>query len=88
MAKDELSNQGDNSVDGEKLMAFITRVEALEEEKKALADDIKDVKGEIKDANFDVKLVERIIKRRKEDPKIIAMEEQILRVYLKAIGVK
>jgi uncharacterized protein (UPF0335 family) len=88
MAKDELPNQGDNSVDGEKLMAFITRVEALEEEKKALADDIKDVKGEIKDANFDVKLVERIIKRRKEDPKIIAMEEQILRVYLKAIGVK
>jgi uncharacterized protein (UPF0335 family) len=88
VAKDELPNQGDNSVDGEKLMAFITRVEALEEEKKALGDDIKDVKGEIKDSGFDVKLVERIIKRRKEDPKIIAMEEQILRVYLKAIGVK
>ena len=87
MAED-LKNQGDNSVNGETLMAFIERIEKLEEEKVAIADDIKDVKKEVKGSGFDVKLVERIIKRRKEDPKVVAMEEQILRVYLKALGIK
>ena len=87
MAED-LKNQGDNSVNGETLMAFIERIEKLEEEKVAIGDDIKDVKKEVKGSGFDVKLVERIIKRRKEDPKVVAMEEQILRVYLKALGIK
>ena len=88
MAKDETPGPGDNSIDGAKLMGFIERIEQLEEEKKAIGDDVKDVKKELKGAGFDIKLVERIIKRRREDPQVVAMEDQILRAYLKAIGVK
>ena len=88
MAKDDLPAQGDNSVDGKVLLAFIERIEKLDEERASISDDIKDVKKEVKAAGFDVKLVERIIKRRKEDAQVVAMEEQILRAYLKALGIK
>ena len=69
-----------------KLRSFIERVERLEEEKKALADDIKDVYAEAKGTGFDTKIMRRIVKIRKQDRDKRLEEEAILDVYLNALG--
>ena len=70
------------------LLAFIERIERLEEEKKALGDDIKDVYAEAKGNGFDVKIIRKIIKLRTEDRDKRAEEEEILGLYLAAIGMQ
>ena len=52
---------------GERLKSFIERVERLEEEKRALAEDIKEVYAEAKGVGFDVKIMRQIVKIRKMD---------------------
>ena len=86
LLKDEPPTIGDNSIDGAKLKSFVERIERLEEEKASIAEDIKSVYKEAKDAAFDKIILRRLIKRRKEDPRMVAMEEQVMRAYLKAIG--
>jgi len=68
------------------LKAFIERIERLEEEKKAIADDISDVYQEAKGSGFDVKAVRTIIRMRKQDADERAEQEAILETYLKALG--
>lgn len=68
------------------LKAFVERIERLEEEKKALADDIKDVYGEAKATGFDVKALRAIIRMRKDDPDERKEHETILETYLIALG--
>ena len=68
------------------LKAFVERIEGLEEEKKALADDIRDVYGEAKATGFDVKALRTIIKMRKEDTDERKEHEAILETYLHALG--
>ena len=68
------------------LRSFIERVERLEEEKKALADDIKDVYAEAKGTGFDTKIMRRIVKIRKQDRDKRLEEETILDLYLQALG--
>jgi uncharacterized protein (UPF0335 family) len=68
------------------LKAFVERIERLEEEKKALADDIKDVYGEAKSSGFDVKALRTIIRMRKEDTDERKEHEAILETYLHALG--
>ena len=68
------------------LRAFIERVERLEEEKKAIADDIKDVYVEAKGVGFDTKIMRRIVKLRKQDGDKRMKEEALLDVYLQALG--
>jgi len=68
------------------LRAFIERVERLEEEKQALADDIRDVYGEIKGVGFDVRAVRTIVKLRKKDQAERQEEEAILDLYKAALG--
>jgi uncharacterized protein (UPF0335 family) len=68
------------------LKAFVERIERLEEEKKALADDIRDVYGEAKATGFDVKALRVIIKMRKEDTDERKEHEAILETYLHALG--
>jgi uncharacterized protein (UPF0335 family) len=68
------------------LKAFVERIERLEEEKKALADDIKDVYGEAKAMGFDVKALRVIIRMRKEDTDERKEHEAILETYLHALG--
>ena len=63
------------------LKAFVERIERLEEEKKALADDIRDVYGEAKATGFDVKALRTIIKMRKEDTDERKEHEAILETY-------
>ncbi len=68
------------------LKAFVERIERLEEEKKALADDIRDVYGEAKATGFDVKALRTIIKMRKEDIDERKEHEAILETYMHALG--
>jgi uncharacterized protein (UPF0335 family) len=70
----------------DQLKAFIERVERLEEEKKAIADDIRDVYAEAKGSGFDVKALRAIVRMRKQDPDERREQETILETYLHALG--
>src|SRR6476469_217418 len=70
----------------DQLKAFIERIERLEEEKKALADDIRDVYAEAKGTGFDVKALRAIVRMRKEDADERKEHEAILETYMHALG--
>jgi uncharacterized protein (UPF0335 family) len=70
----------------EQLMSFIERIERLEEEKKTVADDIKDVFAEAKGTGFDVAALKEILKIRKQDADQRAEHEAIVDLYMQAIG--
>ena len=77
---------GASEVNASHLRAFIERIERLEEEKKALAGDIKDVYGEAKSIGFDVKIMRKIVSIRKQDRDSRLEEETVLDLYLTALG--
>ena len=77
---------GDNSLNSGQLRAFVERVERLSEEKKAIADDIKDVFAEAKGNGFDTKVMRKAIKIRAMDRDKRREEEEILDLYLAALG--
>ena len=68
------------------LKAFVERVERLEEEKKAIADDIRDVYGEAKANGFDVKAMRTVVRLRKQDTNERREYEAVLETYLHALG--
>jgi uncharacterized protein (UPF0335 family) len=70
----------------EQLRAIVERIERLEEEKKMIADDIRDVYTEAKGNGFDVKAVRTIVKLRKQDPNERQEAETILETYMQALG--
>ena len=70
----------------EHLRQFIEQIERLEEEKKAIADDIKDKFAEAKAVGFDVKALRKIIALRKKSQDELSEEEAILATYLHALG--
>jgi uncharacterized protein (UPF0335 family) len=73
-------------VAGERLKSFIERIERLEEEKRALAADIKEVFSEAKGAGFDVKTMREIIKIRRMDDDDLDEREALLDTYKRALG--
>jgi uncharacterized protein (UPF0335 family) len=73
-------------VAGDRLKSFIERIERLEEEKKALAEDIKEVFAEAKGTGFDVKIMRQIIRIRKMDKDDLDEQETLLDVYKRALG--
>lgn len=70
----------------DQLKAFIERIERLEEEKKAIADDIKDVYAEAKGNGFDIKALRTVVRLRKQDADERKEQETILETYLHALG--
>lgn len=68
------------------LRAFIERIERLEEEKKTIGDDIKEVYGELKGSGFDSKVVRTIIRLRKKEDHERHEEEAMLHLYMDALG--
>ena len=68
------------------LKAFIERIERIEEEKKALSDDIKDVYGEAKGSGFDTKIIRKIVALRKKDHAERQAEQALLDAYMSALG--
>lgn len=83
-----MSDIGHNStnVNASHLRAFIERVERLEEEKRALADDIKDVFAEAKGNGFDTKIMRKIVALRRQDADERKEQEAILDLYMNALG--
>lgn len=76
----------EDSVAQDQLLAFIERIERLLEEKKAISEDIKAVKGEASGNGFDVAILNKIIKIRAMDPNERMEQEALLELYLTAIG--
>ncbi len=76
-----------NSIDSGHLKAFIERIERLEEEKRALAEDIKDVYSEAKGTGYDVKIMRKIVSIRRQDHQKRKEEEEILDLYMSALGI-
>ena len=70
----------------DQLRAFIERIERLEEEKKVISDDIKDVYAEAKGTGFDAKILRKLISLRKKQPQEREEEEAILDLYMQALG--
>ena len=85
-AKKDETATGTEEVNSGHLRAFIERIERLEEEKKALSGDIKDVYGEAKANGFDVKIMRKIVSIRKQDRDSRIEEETILDLYLAALA--
>jgi uncharacterized protein (UPF0335 family) len=70
----------------EHLRAFVERIERLEEEKKTISDDIRDVYAEAKANGFDAKAMRSIVKLRKQDADERKEHEAILATYMLALG--
>jgi uncharacterized protein (UPF0335 family) len=69
------------------LRSLVERIERLEEEKKAIAGDIKEVFGEAKANGFDTKILRKVIALRRRDPHERQEEEAMLDLYLSALGI-
>ena len=70
----------------DQLKAFVERIEKLEEEKKTISDDIRDVYAESKANGFDVKALRTIIRLRKIEPTEREEQDAILETYMHALG--
>ena len=75
-------------VAADQLRSVIERIERLEEEKKALGDDIKDVYAEAKANGFDTKVIRQVIRLRKKDSDERQEEEALLDLYMHALGMR
>jgi len=70
----------------DQLKAFVERIERLEEEKKVIADDIRDVYAEAKANGYDTKALRAVVRLRKQDSDERKEQEAILETYLQALG--
>lgn len=68
------------------LKAIVERIERLEEEKKTIADDVKDVYAEAKGNGYDAKALRKVIAMRRQDPQQRAEQAAILETYMHALG--
>src|SRR4051794_26522301 len=75
-----------NGVAVDRLRSLVERIERLEEEKKALGSDIKDIYAEAKSAGYDVKVLRKLIQIRKQDPNEVEEQESMLDVYRRGLG--
>lgn len=76
-----------NNDAGKELLSFIERIERLEEDKKTIAEDIKDVKGEAKGRGYDMTTLNEMLKLRKLDAQEREEREQLRDTYGHAIGI-
>lgn len=70
----------------EKLRQLVARIEKLEEEKKSIADDIKESYAEAKAVGFDSKVLRQVVRLRKQDSQEREEQDQIRELYLHALG--
>ena len=75
-------------VSADRLRSFVERIERLEEEKAALAGDVREVYSEAKGAGYDVKVMRQVMRLRKLDKDARAEQEAVLETYLRALGMQ
>jgi uncharacterized protein (UPF0335 family) len=78
----------EDSVAQDQLRAFIERIERMEEEKAAIANDIKEIYAEAKGNGFDTKIIRQIVRIRKQDANERMEQEALLELYLNALGMR
>ena len=78
----------EDSVAGERLKAFIERIEHMEEEKQSILEDIKEIYAEVKGVGFDAKIVRKIVQLRKMDSNKRKELEELEELYKSAIGME
>lgn len=83
-----VTDVADSGVAADELKQFIERIERLEEEKAAIAGDIKEVYAELKGRGFDAKAIRKIVQLRKKPVEERAEEDAILELYLQALGMQ
>jgi uncharacterized protein (UPF0335 family) len=76
----------EGSIAADELRLLIERIERLEEEKKAIADDVKDVYGEAKSRGYDTKTIRTIVRLRKMENHVRQEAEALLDTYKAALG--
>jgi uncharacterized protein (UPF0335 family) len=81
--KDQAETGG---IAADRLRSLVDRIERLEEERKALGSDIKDIYAEAKSAGFDVKVLRQLIRVRKQEAAEVEEQETMLDVYRRALG--
>ena len=86
MADDSSSVDVLNSAAQSQLKSVIERIERLEEDKAAVASDLKEVYAEAKGEGFDVKIVRKVVRLRKQDAAKRQEEEALIDLYISAIG--
>lgn len=97
MAKTNLKVQDDSdeqeegapaNVSGARLKSFLERIERLEEEKKGLAEDIRDIYSEAKGTGFEPRIMRKIISLRKANLEKRREDAELLELYMAAIGME
>ncbi len=86
MADDASSIETFNTSAQGKLKSLIERIERLEEDKAAVAGDLKEVYAEAKGEGFDTKIVRKVVRMRKQDAAKRQEEEALIDLYISAIG--
>jgi len=86
MGDERGEGMGGGQVAADELRLLIERAERLEEEKKGIADDIKDVMAEAKGRGYDPKAIRQILRIRKQKREEYQEEQSILEVYMQALG--
>lgn len=79
-------SDSNTTVAHDQLRAFIDRIERMEEEKSAIAADIKEIYAEAKGNGFDTKILRRIVNIRKQDANERLEQEALLETYMRALG--
>jgi uncharacterized protein (UPF0335 family) len=82
----ETSDTKTGGIAADRLRSLVERIERLEEERKALGNDIKDIYAEAKSAGFDVKVLRQLIRIRKQEAADVEEQETLLDLYRRAIG--
>ncbi|HEV2365096.1 MAG TPA: DUF2312 domain-containing protein [Caulobacteraceae bacterium] len=75
------------AVAGGRLKSFIERIERLEQDKAAVAADLKEVYAEAKGEGFDARIMRKVVRLRKQNSAKRAEEEALLDLYMQAVGV-
>jgi uncharacterized protein (UPF0335 family) len=82
----EKSEAKTGGIAADRLRSLIERIERLEEERKALGSDIKDIYAEAKSAGFDPKVLRQLIRIRKQEAAEVEEQETMLDIYRRALG--
>lgn len=86
MAEAQKKAQENGEISGNRLKSFIERIERLEEEKKAMGEDIRDVYSEAKSTGFEPKIMRKIVSMRKANLEKRREEQELLELYMAALG--
>ncbi len=86
MAQTQTQANENGEISGNRLKSFIERIERLEEEKKAMAEDIRDVYSEAKSTGFEPKIMRKIVSLRKANLEKRREEQELLDLYMAAMG--